>query len=73
MTPFRSAEAAAPQSRARARLCSQANAHRVASRMFEASRRAVRVVRTGDAARPYRVLAAGEAIDGDVELEIRFI
>jgi hypothetical protein len=41
--------------------------------MFEASRQAVRVVRTGDSIRPYRVLAAGETIDGDVELEIRFM
>lgn len=72
MTP-RYPPGAAQMSRARARLCSQENAHRLASRMFEASRQAVRVVRTGDSIRPYRVLAAGETIDGDVELEIRFM
>lgn len=62
-----------PLSPARARLCCRENAHRVASRLFETSRRAICVVRTRDPARPYRVLDAGEAVEGDVELEIRFI
>lgn len=63
----------AASARARARLCSRENAHRVALRLFEERRQAVQVVRTRDPARPYRVLAAGQAIEGDVELEIRFL
>lgn len=57
----------------RARLCSRENAHRLASRLFEERREIVRVVRTADPVRPYRVLSGAEPLDGEVELEIRDI
>ncbi len=65
------AQALADASTRRARLCSRENAHRLASRLFEERREAVRVVRTSDPERPYRVLHRGERAEGEVELEIR--
>ena len=67
------ADAVLDASPSRARLCSRENAHRVASRAFETSRRAVKVVRTGEPLQPFRVAPLEDVVSGDVELEIRCI
>lgn len=50
-------------------LCSRENAHRVASRLFDAHAGRVSIVRTGDPLQPFCV-STSPSLDAHVEVEI---
>jgi hypothetical protein len=54
----------------RDRLCNRANAQRVATRLFEATRRNVAIVRTGNPLQPFRVVPSSEVRGEPVEVEM---
>jgi hypothetical protein len=54
----------------RDRLCNRANAERVATRLFEATRRNVAIVRTSNPLQPFRVVPSSDVQGETVELEM---
>lgn len=53
----------------RRELCSRENAVRVATRLFDAQRKPVSIIRTGNPFQPYRISTA-PTLQDDVELEM---